>query len=132
MFSFSAGVFYAFCLLWWSRQHPLVSLATLSFWVSQISEMRKHSNPYLQNFSEMEHLTYTAHGPHSDILLLFLNNFLRTALFLSLLYSNGNVFKSILKLAAALHPLNYISFNCSVNVGYCQYYFSSDFLYLPS
>lgn len=59
-----------------------VGFATESFWVSQISDMRKYSNPYLQTFSEMEHLTYTAHGPHSDILLLFLNNFLRIALFL--------------------------------------------------
>lgn len=41
------------------------------------------TKPSLQTLLEMKHLTYTAHGPHSDV-LLFLNNSLQIALFLPL------------------------------------------------
>lgn len=61
---------------WVGTQLLLVGLAVGSFWVTQISETRKPSEPDLQTLSEAEHSTDTAPASHHGVLLLFLNSFL--------------------------------------------------------
>lgn len=61
---------------WVGTQLLLVGPAVGSFWVTQISETRKPSEPDLQTLSEAEHSTDTAPASRHGVLLLFSNSFL--------------------------------------------------------
>lgn len=56
---------------WVGMQLLLGGLAVESFWVTQISEMRKPSEPDLQTFSEAEHSTDIAPATHRYFVVIF-------------------------------------------------------------